>query len=73
MPERMAIIEDIKSRTSTHSCPKCDGPAYCGMEAGKSASACWCMSLPPVNDKPNTLIGETCYCKTCMSEMVKVA
>jgi len=68
MTERMAVMQEIQRRTSTHVCPGCEGPAYCAMEDGKSASTCWCMSLPPKENKANPLIGESCYCKTCLTK-----
>jgi hypothetical protein len=68
MAERMAVIAEIQSRTSTHSCPGCGKPAYCAMNDGRSASTCWCMSIIPKKDKPNTLLGEECVCRSCLVE-----
>ena len=64
--DRERVMKEIVDRTSTHNCPKCGKGAYCAMEAGKSASTCWCMTVE--KDK-NVLIdnAELCYCKQCLT------
>lgn len=61
---RMQLMKELKGNMSTHDCPKCDGPAYCAMEDGKSLSACWCMHVPhteSIND-------DKCMCRTCLTK-----
>lgn len=64
--DRMLVMKELKWRGSTHSCPKCEGPAYCAMEDGKSGSTCWCMTV----DKPYVpeTSYEQCMCKTCLTK-----
>lgn len=64
LPEdRMLLMASIRKAYSTHTCPKCQGAAYCAMEDGKSASACWCMAIPVI-EQAETL--SSCLCKTCL-------
>lgn len=68
MSDHQQTLQKVRQATSTHNCPKCQGPAYCAMEAGKSASACWCMS-EPLKEVTSTLVeGDKCYCRRCLSE-----
>lgn len=64
--DRMALMNELKGQTSTHACPKCQGPAYCAMEAGKSASACWCMgvTIDPEAKAPEAT--DQCLCRRCL-------
>ena len=67
VPERMEIMKQLKGQVFTHDCPGCGKGAYCAMEAGKSASACWCMSVGTKEVKPETADqGESCYCRSCL-------
>lgn len=68
MTERMAVMAEIQGATTTHSCPGCNCRTYCAMNDGKSASACWCMSVVVKKEKPNTLLGEECVCRKCLTE-----
>jgi hypothetical protein len=66
MSDRMALMEQLRGQISTHSCPNCSGPTYCAMEAGKSASTCWCMTVtreskPELGDQ-----GDSCLCRKCL-------
>lgn len=65
MEERMQLMKQLIGQVSTHECPECEGPAYCAMEAGKSASTCWCMTVekPYV---PETSF-ERCMCRKCLT------
>jgi hypothetical protein len=62
---RMEVMNQLKNQVSTHTCPKCQGMAYCAMEDGKSGSACWCMSVSPREIKPDQT---SCLCRRCLSE-----
>lgn len=67
--DRLKLMQQLQGQTRTHSCPNCDGPAYCAMEDGKSASACWCMTVKPVNRETNPLIdsgANNCLCRKCL-------
>lgn len=67
MSDRMAIMKQLKGQTRTHDCPKCSGPAYCAMEAGKSANTCWCMSVTTETNPAGADMGESCLCRTCLT------
>lgn len=69
MASCMDVMEQINNTRSTHNCPECRGPAYCAMEAGKSASLCWCMSIPSTV-KPNTQLSEECLCRGCLTRHI---
>lgn len=72
MEDRMAILSQVKGQISTHNCPECKGPAYCGMEDGKSGNLCWCMTVNvPEDDACSiTLKGyDTCLCRRCLTSM----
>lgn len=60
------LLLGVRDQTSTHDCPKCQGPAYCAMTAGKSASACWCMS-EPIKSIPEDEVELECLCKRCLT------
>lgn len=66
MSERMLLMETLKEQQRTHSCPECDGPAYCAMEAGKSASTCWCMTVVREVKPESANMGDSCLCKRCL-------
>lgn len=73
MGDRMEIMKQLSGHTSTHNCPDCEGPAYCAMEAGKSSSACWCMSLDAAaikgdaSDFPDDV---SCLCRKCLKKVL---
>jgi hypothetical protein len=58
-------LDRVRAQTSTHDCPGCGGPAYCAMEAGKSASLCWCMQVP--KDTNPDADADTCLCRHCLT------
>lgn len=63
----MRLMKAVQDQTATHTCPKCNGAAYCAMEDGFSANLCWCMTLPPVGE----LAEGDCLCRSCLMESVK--
>ena len=66
----MDVMNQINGSRGTHQCPECKGPAYCAIEDGKSASTCWCMTLP-AGAKPNPQVGEECLCRGCLTEELR--
>lgn len=68
MSDRMAIMQQLKGQTRTHDCPSCSGPAYCAMEAGKSANTCWCMTLPRDHKPESSDMGSQCLCRSCLTK-----
>ena len=66
--EHMAIMEQLKGQKQTHNCPSCGGSAYCAMEAGKSASACWCMTVERDNKPETADMGNQCLCRYCLTQ-----
>lgn len=62
--QRMKLMEELRFRNATHTCPSCQGPAYCAMEAGKSANTCWCMTVEKEYNPEYD--GEQCMCKECL-------
>lgn len=69
MTDRMEIMKQLKGQVQTHECPGCGKGAYCAMEAGKSASTCWCMTVTDKPIKPETADqGYLCYCRSCLIE-----
>jgi len=60
-----ATLTKVREQVSTHDCPKCGGPAYCAMEAGHSASLCWCMYVER-DTNPETG-ADTCLCRRCLT------
>ncbi len=68
MAERMAVMASIQERTTTHNCPECKLLTYCAMEAGKSASTCWCMTVLQKGNNISVSIAESCLCRTCLTK-----
>lgn len=66
MSDHMALMSHLKCQDSTHSCPECESPAYCAMEAGKSANLCWCMTAVRESKPETTNVGDICLCKGCL-------
>lgn len=66
MSANMALLRQLKDQISTHDCPRCEGPAYCAMDDGKSANLCWCMDVAP---KPSFPVDPTeeCLCRRCLT------
>ena len=62
--DRMRIMEEIRSKVSTHSCPSCEGVAYCAMMDGKSSNLCWCMTV--VRGSIGSFDVADCLCKECL-------
>ncbi len=58
------FINAAKGNRETHKCPSCGQGTYCAMEAGKSGSACWCMSVP--HNKQDSVYTQ-CTCKKCLT------
>ncbi|WP_353890241.1 cysteine-rich CWC family protein [uncultured Marinobacter sp.] len=57
---------DALNRTKpsdAYGCPSCGAPVKCSIEQGKSASSCWCMTLPPQGSPEE---GGRCVCKSCL-------
>jgi uncharacterized protein len=67
LEDRMRLLEELKHRGSTHVCPGCGKPAYCAMEAGKSANTCWCMTIAKDYAVDRDL--DRCYCKDCLTKL----
>jgi len=65
--DRMQLMEQLKGQISTHDCPSCGGPAYCAIDAGKSASTCWCMDKPKTYN-PDIASGDKCLCRQCLTK-----
>lgn len=65
MTDRMDLLEDLQSQVATHTCPECQKPTYCAMEAGKSANTCWCMAVQ-VN-RPMSMC-DGCLCRDCLED-----
>jgi len=68
MSERMELMRQISGQASTHTCPKCKGPSYCAIEAGKSASTCWCMTLALAKDE-TVSEEDICLCRSCVRSL----
>lgn len=66
MEDRMRALQEVLAKGSTHTCPECKGPAYCAMEAGKSANLCWCMEVPKDTNPVVDADVHTCLCKSCL-------
>jgi len=62
------VLNAIKGRVGTHSCPSCKAPTYCAVEAGKSGSLCWCMSVEKSPTAPTAIDGDQCLCRKCLTE-----
>ncbi|MCX7171173.1 MAG: cysteine-rich CWC family protein [Proteobacteria bacterium] len=50
---------------SPNICPRCGAEFHCGMN--DEQKACWCASLPPLNE---TRPGAGCYCPDCLRQLV---
>ncbi len=66
MSDMMQTLARIKAQTSTHDCPRCEGPAYCAMEAGKSSNLCWCMAVERTHNPDSEL--DQCLCRHCLAD-----
>ena len=64
--DRMEAMQSLKASLVTHPCPVCNAPTYCAMNAGKSGSSCWCMTVA-VADKPEIYEEGDCLCKKCLT------
>lgn len=64
--DRVIVLNQITSRTTTHNCPSCDNPTYCAMADGKSYSACWCMYEQRVELDYDECL---CRCKPCLTSI----
>ena len=67
MEDRSKLLKQVQNAGSTHSCPNCNGPAYCAMEAGKSANLCWCMSVEKDENPSIAITSNSCLCKDCLT------
>lgn len=67
MEDRTRLLKHVRGQTSTHTCPQCQSPAYCAMEAGKSANLCWCMTEERVSKPEGPDVGSACLCRTCLT------
>lgn len=65
MSSCMDVVDQINRNISTHNCPSCKKPAYCGMEAGKSIETCWCYTIPK-DINPIVDYGDKCLCRSCL-------
>lgn len=65
MGDRYKVLTKVFATQYTHRCPECNQGAFCVMEAGKSASLCWCMT---VQAKPSDQVKgyDVCLCKNCL-------
>lgn len=61
--DRMEQLNQV-STSNASKCPNCGVDNKCAMEAGKSASACWCMGVPVTGE----LSGDQCLCRSCLSK-----
>jgi len=68
MDDRMKIMKQLQEQNPKSYCPECGIPNKCAMEAGKSASTCWCMTLD-VSVNPNSQY-DVCLCKRCLTKEV---
>ena len=59
MSNKMSILESLNKQSK---CPECGLSNKCAIEAGKSASTCWCMEELPKNYSVNE---NSCYCRAC--------
>jgi len=64
--DRVKLMKQIQGQTSTHTCPKCKGRAYCAMADGKSANLCWCMTVEK-DENPMAAETDQCLCRTCLT------
>ncbi|WP_369599971.1 cysteine-rich CWC family protein [Hahella sp. SMD15-11] len=61
----MKNVLDNLPHAFTHTCPECERPARCDLEAGKSV--CWCFSLPASGDNRWAFSeGQRCLCRSCL-------
>jgi len=69
MEIRMKVLDTLAKNkytpNHTHSCPKCGGGAYCAIEDGKSASACWCMGYLVLEQEQQYA---SCLCEKCFKD-----
>lgn len=70
MSERMALMKELSgnSKHVTHDCPNCNNPTYCAMEAGKSSSTCWCMSVKREETPEALNLTDKCLCRSCLTK-----
>ena len=66
MTERMKLLDSMIMERATHRCPSCTEPTYCAMEAGKSSSSCWCMSIDSPRVPEADYMYVTCQCTECL-------
>lgn len=54
---------EMLNKLSRGCCPKCGAPNNCAIEAGKSISACWCISRPVIKGADYK---DSCLCRDCL-------
>jgi predicted Fe-S protein YdhL (DUF1289 family) len=69
MDQRMELMKKLSGQVTTHNCPECGSPTYCAMEAGKSASTCWCMTVERKGSPETDASEQSCLCRKCLSEL----
>ncbi|MDC0611861.1 cysteine-rich CWC family protein [Vibrio sp.] len=58
---REQVIEQLHGQLTTHSCPECGEPAYCGIANGEEK--CWCFDV----EERESINGiEQCVCRSCL-------
>ena len=68
MEDRSKLLKQVQNAGSTHVCPSCSKPAYCAMEAGKSANLCWCMTVEKDENPSVPSSGDSCLCMSCLTD-----
>ncbi|MDA9557954.1 cysteine-rich CWC family protein [Vibrio sp.] len=62
---RANIMQQTRSEISTHSCPSCTKPTYCGIADGQTS--CWCFDVE-VKSCENKK-EKTCLCRACLMKL----
>lgn len=65
MDDRQKALDSLLAKRYTHSCPDCNKPSYCTIEAGKSAGLCWCMQVEAKSSNQGRG-WDVCLCKECL-------
>ena len=48
-------------------CPRCGATNSCGFAQGQAV--CWCMQLPPLQDRQAAANATACFCRNCLTEL----
>jgi uncharacterized protein len=66
--QRENIMAEIKGERSTHLCPNCDHPSFCGNISGDTP--CWCYDLDITSTQQQT--SEACLCRHCLAKLARL-